>query len=49
MHRNVNSQFKSNLCEKAKVDTRTPTVQARSATFIYDRNGRFHIRDGLFV
>ena len=24
MHRNVNSQFKNNLCEKAKADTRTP-------------------------
>ena len=23
-HRNVNSQFKNNLCEKGKVDTRTP-------------------------
>ena len=23
-HRNVNSQFKNNLCEKAKANTRTP-------------------------
>ena len=32
-HRNVNRQFKNNLCEKAKADTQTPN-QGRGATFI---------------
>ena len=32
-HRNVHSQFKNNLCERAKADTGTPN-QGRGATFI---------------
>ena len=32
-HRNVKSQFKNNLCEKAKADTRTPN-QGRGAALI---------------
>ena len=32
-HRNVNSQFKNNLCEKAKADTRTPNSR-HGGTFI---------------
>ena len=38
-HRNVNSQFKTNLCEKAKADTLTPDSR-QGGTFIYNRNGR---------
>ena len=35
-HRNVNSQFKNNLCEKAKADTRTPNSRQEGGggTFI---------------
>ena len=46
-HRNVNSQFKNNLCEKAKTDMRTPNSR-QGGIFIYNRNSRFHTRDGLF-
>ena len=46
-HRNVSSQFKNNLCKKAKADARTPN--SRQGDIHYNRNGRFHTRDGLFV
>ena len=34
--------------EKQKQTRERPT-QGRGAIFIYNRNGRFHTRDGLFV
>ena len=47
-YRNVNSQCKTNLCEKAKADTRTLNSMP-GREFFYNRNGRFHTRDGSFV
>ena len=47
-HRNANSQFKNNLCEKAKADTRTPNSRPERDIH-YNRNVRFHTRDGLYV
>ena len=47
-HRNVNSQFKNNLREKAKADTQTPNSRP-GRDIHYNRNGRFHTREGLFV
>ena len=44
----VNSQFKNNLCEKAKADTRTPRDMP-GRDIHYNRNGRFHTREVLFV
>ena len=38
------------ICEKAKADTVTRTSNSsRGGTFIYNRNDRFHTRDGLFM
>ena len=34
---------------KKQKQTRERPTQGRGATFIYNRNGRFHTRDGLFV
>ena len=47
-HRNVNSQLKNNLCEKAKADTQTLNSRPGRDTH-YNRNGRFYTKDGLFV
>ena len=42
------SQYKNNLCEKAKADKQTPNSRPGRDIY-YDRNVRFHTRDGLFV
>ena len=34
---------------KKQKQTRERPTQGWGSTFIYNRNGRFHIRDGLFV
>ena len=47
-HRNVNFQIKNNFCEKAKADTQTPNSRP-GHDIHYNRNGRFHTRDRLFV
>ena len=47
-HRNVNSQFKNNHSEKEKADTQTPNSRL-GHDIHYNRNGRFHTRDGFFV
>ena len=44
----VNIQFKIIFVKKQKQTRERPT-QGRGATFIYNRNGRFHTREGLFV
>ena len=44
----VNSQFKNNLCEKAKADTQTPNSRP-GREIHYNRKSRFHARDGLFM
>ena len=38
----------NNLCEKAKADTQTPNSRP-GRDIHYNRNGRFHTRDGLLV
>ena len=43
------SIFKNNLCEKGKADDAKAYLKAGNATFIYNRHGRLHFRDGLFV
>ena len=37
------------LCKKAKADTPERLTQDRRATFIYNRNGRFHTRDAGII
>ena len=47
----------NNLCEKAKADTNAQLKAGGGGggggggegAFIYNRNGRFHTRDGLFA